>query len=312
MPEWSPELVVDESLARRLIAARFPDVEPGRLTLLAQGWDNAVWVADDGWGFRFPQRELGVRGLARELDVLPRLASLLPLPIPVPVLHGEPSGDYPWPWYGFRVLPGREAALAALDEAARIRLARPLGRFLRALHDRGTRAVANLDLPIDPLGRADPTVRVPRIRERLDELDRHRLGPRPETFEPLLDAATALPASRVKVLVHGDLHARHLLVDDAGAPTGVIDWGDLCLADPSVDLSIVWSLFPPAARRAFEETYGPIDEATHVRARMLAVHLCAWLAVYARAEWLPALERESLAGLERAAASDDAVPRQGD
>jgi aminoglycoside phosphotransferase (APT) family kinase protein len=259
-----------------------------------------VWVAEDGWAFRFPQRELGVRGLARELDVLPRLAPLLPLAVPVPELRGEPTGDYPWPFFGFRLVPGREAALAALDDESRTLLARPLAEFLRVLHDRGEAAVADLDVPVDPLGRGDPTVRVPRIRERLAELEELRLGPAAEAFEPLLAAAGALPASPAQVLVHGDLHARHVLVDDAGTPTGVVDWGDVCLADPSVDLSLVWSLLPRSARSAFQAAYGPIDEATHVRARMLAVHLCASLAVYGRTEGLQALEHESLAGLERA------------
>ena len=302
MREWSPELVVDEAFARRLISDRFPDVGTRSLTLLAEGWDNAVWVAEDGWAFRFPQRELGVRGLARELDVLPRLAPLLPLAVPVPELRGVPTGDYPWPFFGFRLVPGHEAALAGLDDDARARLARPLGEFLRVLHDQGAAVVAGLDVPVDPLGRGDPAVRVPRIRERLVELEELRLGPAPEAFEPLLAAAGALAAPHAQVLVHGDLHARHVLVDGDGTPTGVIDWGDLCLADPSVDLSVVWSLLPRPARREFEAAYGPIDETTHLRARMLAVHLCASLAVYARTEALPALEYESLAGLERARA----------
>jgi aminoglycoside phosphotransferase (APT) family kinase protein len=302
MREWSPELVVDEAFARRLISARFPEIGTHSLTLLAEGWDNAVWVAEGGWAFRFPQRELGVRGLARELDVLPRLDPLLPLAVPVPELRGEPTDDYPWPFFGFRLVPGREAALAGLDDDARTRLAPPLAEFLRTLHDRGAAVVAGLDVPVDPLGRGDPTVRVPRIRRRLVELEGLRLGPAAEAFKPLLAAAEALPAPRVQVLVHGDLHARHVLVDGAGTPTGVIDWGDLCLADPSVDLSLVWSLLPRRARSEFEATYGPIDEATHVRARMLAVDLCASLTVYARTEGLPALEHESLAGLERARA----------
>jgi aminoglycoside phosphotransferase (APT) family kinase protein len=302
MREWSPELVVDEAFARRLISDRFPEIGTRSLTLLAEGWDNAVWVAEDGWAFRFPQRELGVRGLARELDVLPRLAPLLPLAVPVPQLRGVPTRDYPWPFFGFRLVPGREAALAGLDDDARTRLARPLAAFLRVLHDRGAAVVAGLDVPVDPLGRGDPAVRVPRIRERLAELEELRLGPAAEAFEPLLTAAGALPAPHEQVLVHGDLHARHVLVDGADALTGVIDWGDLCLADPSVDLSVVWSLLPRRARREFEAAYGPIDEATHVRARMLAVHLCASLAVYARTEALQALEYESLAGLERARA----------
>ena len=35
MHEWSPERVVDEALARRLIAQRFPAIGTGSLTLLA-------------------------------------------------------------------------------------------------------------------------------------------------------------------------------------------------------------------------------------------------------------------------------------
>ena len=88
----------------------------------------------------------------------------------------------------------------------------------------------------------------------------------------------------------------------------MIDWGDLCLADPAVDLSLSWSLLPPAARRGFERAYGAVDEATQVRARLLAVHLCASLAVYGRAEGIPTLEQESLAGLARVATGDGPPP----
>src|SRR5262245_4435061 len=133
MPEWTPELVVDEAFARRLISTWFPEIGTRSLTLLAEGWDNSVWVAEDGWAFRFPQRELGVRGLQRELEVLPRLAPMLPLAVPVPELRGEPTGDYPWPFFGFWLVPGREAALAVLDDDARARLARPLAEFLHVL-----------------------------------------------------------------------------------------------------------------------------------------------------------------------------------
>ncbi len=86
------------------------------------------------------------------------------------------------------------------------------------------------------------------------------------------------------MLVHGDLHSRHLLVDDGGRLVGLIDWGDACLADPSVDLSIVWSFLPAEGRRVFADEYGPIDEETHLRARMLALHLTASIAYYAHVE----------------------------
>ena len=95
---------------------------------------------------------------------------------------------------------------------------------------------------------------------------------------------------------------RHLLVDDGGAPTGVIDWGDVCRADPSIDLSLYWSLLTPAGREAFLVAYGPVGEDGLLRARVLALCLGALLAAYAHAEGMHELEREAIAGLKRTAA----------
>ena len=80
---------------------------------------------------------------------------------------------------------------------------------------------------------------------------------------------------------------------------GVIDWGDVCRADPSVDLSLVWSAFQPAAREQFFAAYGPIDEDALLRARVLALFLCATLARYAGDTRDGALEGEMRRGLER-------------
>jgi hypothetical protein len=65
----------------------------------------------------------------------------------------------------------------------------------------------------------------------------------------------------------------------------------------------VWSLLPAAARDAFLAAYGGVGESTLLRARVLALFLCATLATYARAERMGALEREARAGLERALTS---------
>jgi aminoglycoside phosphotransferase (APT) family kinase protein len=108
------------------------------------------------------------------------------------------------------------------------------------------------------------------------------------------------PPSGPLVLVHGDLHLRHLLVDRGGRATGVIDWGDTCLAHPAVDLAFAFAAFTGRSRAAMLAAYGPVDDDTELRARVLAVSLCAALADWASstgdAERLP----ELLRGLERA------------
>jgi phosphotransferase family enzyme len=67
------------------------------------------------------------------------------------------------------------------------------------------------------------------------------------------------------------IYVRHLLVDEARRLCGVIDWGDVHLGDPALDLSIAFSFLPPGARGAFREAYGPIDAATWDRARFRAL-----------------------------------------
>jgi aminoglycoside phosphotransferase (APT) family kinase protein len=78
--------------------------------------------------------------LAAECKLLPTIAEALPLPVPVPTLRGEPRGDYPWPFAGYPMLPGRTACMANLDDDTRAAAAKPLADFLSALHSLGHRA----------------------------------------------------------------------------------------------------------------------------------------------------------------------------
>jgi aminoglycoside phosphotransferase (APT) family kinase protein len=224
------------------------------------------------------------------LPTLPRL----PLPAPRPVFVGRPAEGYPWPFFGAELLPGEEAGSAELDDEQRLDVALELARFLRALHG----VELDAGLPHDPNGRADMEKRTALAREELLQLERLAVWRAPAGAEELLGAAEELPPPEPPVVAHGDLHFRHLLVD-GGHASGVIDWGDLCLADPAIDLSLLWSFVAPEHRAAFLEEYGPATEAQLVRARVLALQLCATLAHYGRVEGNAAVERAGVDGLER-------------
>ena len=64
----------------------------------------------------------------------------------------------------------------------------------------------------------------------------------------------------------------------------MIDWGDMCRADPSANLPLYWSMFAPEARAAFLSAYGPVTEPGLLRARVLAIFLSATLATQAHRE----------------------------
>ena len=254
-PEWRAEVTIDEPLVRRLLEEQFPALDVGPARPFAEGWDNALWLVNDAIAFRFPRRAIAVPGLEREIRVLPGLAGSLPLPIPTPAYVGRASDAFPWPFFGAPLLAGREPASASLD-GRRAALAPGWGRsWTRSTRERCL-ARHGADLPVDPMGRADMSMRVPRTRERLERLATAGLWAPPPAVEAILAAADELGPADGLVLCHGDLNVRHLLVDDAGVPAAVIDWGDVCVGDPSIDLSLYWSLLDAAGRAAFRDAYG--------------------------------------------------------
>lgn len=289
------ERTVSPDLATALVHAQFPFIT-GDLVPLDEGWDNAVYTEGGAWAFRFPRREAALPMLEREGSVLASLAPHLPLPVPVPLLRGEPTEAFPWPFTGAALLAGAELADAPVVD--RVGLATDVGGFLRALH-----ALRPVDgLPVDPMRRGWPRHREAMTREALSTLS--ELGPLDVDAGPLLERTHALGPPTTQVVVHGDLHLRHVLVGSSGRATGVIDWGDCCLADPAVDLSYGFAAFEGEALEAFLSSYGSVGAEQELRARALALNLCAVLAVSAHEQGRARLLPECLAGVRRACCVD--------
>ena len=333
--QWTADVEVTPQLAGELIRQQFPDLAGQQLTMLATGWDNVAFLVGSQWLFRFPRRQIAVPGVQREIAVLPRLAARLPVPVPDPQFIGVPSPRYPWPFFGARLLPGRELADSGLTDSRRGRAAASVGHFLRALHEPGLVAlVGDAGLPVDPMRRATPSVRAVRARQVLDRLLRSGIWPGGSEVSQFLDqaergaagtrngaagtgnwaadpanpgetqAADELPGAGSLVVCHGDLHVRHVLVARDGSATGVIDWGDLCLADPAVDLSIAYFGFAGRARADLLSAYGrPVSAQRELAARTCAISLAASLAEYAADDGRAQLLQECLLGIRRAVAA---------
>ena len=279
---WQAEHAIDAGLARRLIEELCPELAPVDLQSVGHGWDNTVFRVNRTWVFRFPRRQVGAELLDAEVAVLPRVADRLSVPIPVPRWVGGPGGGFPWRFTGAGWIEGESLAVRCPDDRQRIELAGSLAEFLLAVHSVSAEEATGWGALPDKIRRLDPELRIPRTRDYLRRAAEAGLIDDPQAWDPVIDgfADDAGPAID-PCLQHGDLYARHLLLDSQCRLAGVIDWGDLHVGDRAVDLSVAWLVLPPPARERFLEVYGPVDPVTWRRARFRAVFHAAVVAVFA-------------------------------
>ena len=187
-----------------------------------EGYDFEVAIVDDEWVFRFPRRAGVEAALELEIDLLPRLAPALPVPVPVfeHVLR-EPL------FVAYRMLRGTPLVNEDGDG---------MRAFLDALHAFDASAL-----------QIEPANWVEAYRDQCAEFERLVLP----QLERSLHAEARRLFDEVETLVgfspallHADLGPAHLLVRD-GRLAGVIDWGDARLGDPALDYA--WALNGPFA-----------------------------------------------------------------
>jgi aminoglycoside phosphotransferase (APT) family kinase protein len=269
---WTADIAIDAALALQLVDEQFPQLAATRAEPFGSGWDNAAFLIDDTVVFRFPRRRVAAALIAREAAILPLIASHLPLAVPVPTFIGTGDARYPSVFGGYVRLDGVTACSAALTDDERIASAPLLGRFLRRLHAIDVEPLRTCGLEPDTIGRLDHPKRLAISRERVATL----AGAGFAQLASCVAWLAAHPAAPVpperRTLVHGDLYARHILIGAERRPTGVIDWGDLHLGDPAIDLALAHLMLPPDAHAAFRDAYGPIDDRTWSVARYRAVY----------------------------------------
>ena len=241
------ETTSEPELAARL-QRRFPALRIEPLRLLDVGFGSTVVATADGIVFRVARHPRAAAGHARELRLLPQLASRLPVAVPEPRWRIEPDDEFPHGAIGYRKLPGEPLQATGPTPL----LAADVARFLRALHRLRHIDAPSHALELDALREPTrPALAAALENHELGRLDRWwdevRGDERLERFEPALR--------------HGDLWYENLLVD-GGRLVGVLDWGGAAYADPAEDFAALRHLGDSFAD-AVLDAYGADDALRH-------------------------------------------------
>lgn len=260
------------TLADRLGRA-FPDLAPiGPPRILGEGFGSLVVETPAGIVFRIAKNHLAQRGHRREWRALPLVGrSLADLRLPQPSHYLHTSPDFLHGLIGHPKLPGRPLAPRDITPQSREAVAGQIGAFLIALHS----------LPPDTLG-ALALPSYPPSCDGLDTLWRSTSGYMEAHLDPdefrhvrawwgQLRRDEQLQAYR-PTLVHGDLWYENILFDPQEQQiVGVIDFENLSLGDPAIDLATQSYLGGGFARSVLEhyDVEGALPANIDARARTL-------------------------------------------
>lgn len=252
------------------------DREP---VVLARGTENTTFAV----GACIVRRSADPRSLAREVALLGALSASSTVPVPVPLMYDPEIGVF-----AYRRLAGTPLILRH-DRATRP-VEHALIDVLSALRSLGPAVF----LPTDPYPNSawhgDAVRAFRKIRSRLTSEQAQRVAEHLDEAPP--------PSRDDAIAQHNDLGAEHVLVDELGQVTGVIDWTDAARADPARDLgSIYRDLGPESAFRVGEALGRPITDDEISRVRFHA--RCRWIEDAAFALAAPVSRRAYLANAWR-------------
>ncbi len=228
-----PEVAVTRQLVTSLLADQFPELLGLTIEPLSRGWDNTNLLVGTDLIARIPHRQAAAELITNEQRWLPTLAPLLNMAIPTPSHAGKPTDFFPWPWSVTPFAAGAEAAGVDLKEP--VASAEMLGTFFRQLH-----RAAPADAPVNPYRGVPLRDRTAAFEARVSSLEP---GQDLDAIRGVFVTALESEPSPDRVWLHGDLHARNMIVAD-GRLTSVIDWGDICAGDRATDLAGAFMLVP--------------------------------------------------------------------
>lgn len=223
------------------LRAALTGATPERARWIGSGWGSRAFrvpAADGDWVARVPsEAPWAAEDLEREVRMLP-LLERRPFEVVTPRdarIVRDAAGRLVAAVH--RLVPGASSKGRVLRGRAREEHLAAVGRFLATLHTTSERDALAHGVEARDLWRE---VSLPRIEETIA-----LVGPASRTWlEDRVRAFEAIPGPVPSMLTHGDLSGDHLLVDEDGRLSGVIDFAEARLSDPAIDFAGVlnrWS-----------------------------------------------------------------------
>lgn len=228
------------AVLRQGIACCFPEVQTDRSRLVLgrwKGWSTDTLLCSKGLVFQAPISQEDHRSFEILRRLMPRLAPELPVAVPDFSYYASRCSTLGSPLAGYQRIDGQRLTKSFLRRQsvkAQRRIARDLGDFLSALHSFPIALARQLGVRNELPGR------LMWLERCFSEYVAARLTAEQRARASRLLARSLRSVERTSqslVLAHSDLVEGHIFIDRDRRLRGVIDWGNVTLAEPAAEVS---------------------------------------------------------------------------
>lgn len=257
---WDKEIEINEKIVSALITEQF-NIIIRSIRLIGQGFDNYAYLINGDLIFRFPRRKISDLLLSSEATILPYIGKLLDFPISYPRYFGKASDLFPHQFLGYPFMKGSSICDQILPPFDNEKFAKDFALALKKLHS--IQIHENHLEGYNDTWRLDVDNRILRLKTYLDQYKDIFVKAGFDT-NMILNLIKKLPelklSTEAKSYVHGDLYSKHILIDEHNIFAGIIDWGDVHVGNPAIDISSAIMIFSESSYNIFTTNYGEFDD----------------------------------------------------
>lgn len=264
-----------KSFYLKRITAEFPELKHKKAVLLDHGWDDVVVILDEKIVFSFPRRVGYIQEkFKKELLLLPKLGPRLSLPIPqfTYVARNKSFAGYSY----ITGEPLRKNILEKMQIVIQRRIAKDLAVFLQSLHATPLSLARTCGVTHTWTAAEHRTwcvEHLPIIKKKLSTSQALKL-------QNLFDEFTHISFRERNVVTHQDFTSDHILFDTKkNKITGIIDFGEVQISDPAIDIARMWEYGEPFVDLVLRY-YKTNDKKIKIKSREKYLYLCISLLFY--------------------------------
>lgn len=256
-----------------LITRRCPGSVVDSIDFFGEGDFCVAYLINNEWVFRFAKHKKAAASLRREACLLPKIADRFDVRIPSPQLV---NADRAPTFMVYAKLPGASLTrerYSLLPESNRERCAIQVATFLSQMH--------TSDVALAWQCGVEVTDYVAQYGEVLARARKHLFVKLAESDRVFVEQAVAAYLQTEAfsdfrpALLHGDLSPDHVLYAESTASvSGIIDFGDMVIADPAWDLALIYEDYGPEFLKRLLRVYG-LGERNSLLERMYHFYVLA-------------------------------------